>query len=108
MHIPLETALTQLKQSGKLFEEVFIHGTLSIEIYKPVERDFQQPHEKDEVYIIISGNGEFINDGTTIHFQPGDFLFVPAGVEHRFLHFSPDFVTWVIFYGPKGGEKKSD
>jgi len=32
-------------------------------------------------------------------------LFVPAGVEHRFTRFTPDFVTWVIFYGPKGGER---
>jgi len=31
-------------------------------------------------------------------------LFVPAGVEHRFEHFSEDFSTWVVFYGPRGGE----
>jgi len=38
-------------------------------------------------------------------FAPGDALFVPAGVEHRFTRFTPDFVTWVIFYGTKGGER---
>jgi hypothetical protein len=31
---------------------------------------------------------------------------VPAGVEHRFEEFSGDFGTWVIFYGPEGGEKR--
>jgi hypothetical protein len=31
-------------------------------------------------------------------------LFVPAGHEHRFEDFTPDFATWVIFYGPDGGE----
>jgi len=31
-------------------------------------------------------------------------LFVPARVEHRFEEFSDDFATWVIFWGPKGGE----
>jgi hypothetical protein len=31
-------------------------------------------------------------------------LFVPAGIEHRFIKFTEDFVTWVVFYGPKGGE----
>lgn len=35
----------------------------------------------------------------------GDVLFAPAGIEHRFENFSDDFVTWVIFYGPVGGEK---
>jgi hypothetical protein len=29
---------------------------------------------------------------------------VPAGVPHRFVDFSDDFETWVVFYGPKGGE----
>ena len=34
----------------------------------------------------------------------GEALFVPAGVEHRFEDFTPDFATWVFFYGPEGGE----
>jgi hypothetical protein len=32
-------------------------------------------------------------------------LFVPAGMDHRFVNFSGDFAAWVIFYGPAGGEK---
>jgi hypothetical protein len=31
-------------------------------------------------------------------------FFVPAGVAHRFERFSPDFATWVVFWGPHGGE----
>jgi mannose-6-phosphate isomerase-like protein (cupin superfamily) len=57
------------------------------------------------VYIVILGEGEFINGDNIVSFQPGDFLFVPAKVEHRFINFSADFSTWVFFYGPKGGEK---
>jgi hypothetical protein len=37
-------------------------------------------------------------------FAPGDALFVAAAVEHRFEDFSDDFGTWVMFYGPAGGE----
>jgi quercetin dioxygenase-like cupin family protein len=33
---------------------------------------------------------------------PGDFLFVAAGVEHRFEGFTDDFTVWVLFYGPEG------
>jgi hypothetical protein len=36
--------------------------------------------------------------------EAGSFLFVPAGHTHRFEHFSSDFVVWVAFYGPEGGE----
>jgi quercetin dioxygenase-like cupin family protein len=38
-------------------------------------------------------------------FKEKDVLFVPAGVEHRFDNFTDDFMTWVIFYGQKGGKK---
>ena len=34
-------------------------------------------------------------------------LFVPAGMEHRFEDLSEDFGTWVVFYGPAGGERDS-
>lgn len=100
---PLD-ALRQLNDAPKPFLELFSHGTLTIEIYQPVKIDHQQPHTRDEVYIVISGSGQFYNDGTTVDFNAGDFLFVPAGKEHRFLDFSEDFSTWVIFYGPEGGE----
>ena len=39
-----------------------------------------------------------------IALNQGQVLFVPAGIEHRFEDFSDDFSTWVIFYGPAGGE----
>jgi mannose-6-phosphate isomerase-like protein (cupin superfamily) len=37
-------------------------------------------------------------------FKPHDVIFVPAGMEHRFEGFSDDFQTWVVFWGPTGGE----
>ena len=78
---------------------------MSVEIYRPVKTDPQTPHKQDELYVIISGTGEFLNDGKRVTFSPGDVLFVPAGIEHRFENFIDDFSTWVIFYGGDGGEK---
>ena len=77
---------------------------MSVEIYKPDKIDQQTPHQQDELYVITSGCGEFLNDGIRTAFQPGDVLFVAAGIEHRFENFTDDFVTWVIFYGARGGE----
>jgi mannose-6-phosphate isomerase-like protein (cupin superfamily) len=104
MTINPDDALQRLKDSAGLFLDVFSHGTLSVEIYKPEKTDLQKPHDRDEVYVVISGSGTFYNDGVRTSFQPGTFLFVPAGAEHRFENFSDDFSTWVLFYGPKGGE----
>jgi hypothetical protein len=36
--------------------------------------------------------------------EPGTLLFVAAGRPHRFEDFTADFATWVLFYGPEGGE----
>jgi len=84
--------------------ELFSHGSLAVEIYRPDGVDRQEPHEQDEVYVVVSGTGEFVKDGRRHSFEPGEVLFVPAGVEHRFENFSAEFATWVIFHGPAGGE----
>ena len=66
--------------------------------------DLQTPHEQDELYVVVSGSGDFVLGGERISFTSGDVLFARAGIEHRFENISQDFATWVIFYGPKGGE----
>lgn len=104
MHISVQQAMARLETSGDLFTELFAHGSLTVELYKPVRVDFQQPHDRDELYVVIGGNGRFYNGGTVTDFGPGDFLFVKAGVEHHFMDFTDDFSTWVFFYGPRGGE----
>lgn len=104
MQIKPAIALEKLKDSKNEFLELFNHGSLAVEVYKPNLVDKQSPHDRDEIYVVISGSGEFINGKDTQTFGSGDVLFVPAGTEHRFNNFTNDFSTWVFFYGPKGGE----
>jgi mannose-6-phosphate isomerase-like protein (cupin superfamily) len=108
MHIPITTALEKIKASSQLFEIVHTRGSLQVEIYKPQLQDHQKPHTQDEVYIIISGTGKFVLADQTYSFQPLDYFFVPAGKEHRFEDFTDDFCTWVVFYGPAGGENPDE
>jgi mannose-6-phosphate isomerase-like protein (cupin superfamily) len=99
------SALARLAQAAdREFITLFRHGSLQVEIYRPVDIDRQQPHSRDELYVVIAGTGDFGRDGRRRPFGPGDLLFVPAGMGHRFENFSADFSTWVIFYGPEGGE----
>ena len=84
---------------------VFEHGTLQVKMYQPSRQDPQKPHTRDEIYLIARGSGWFVNGAERHPFQNGDLLFVPAGVTHRFEEFSADFCTWVMFYGPEGGEQ---
>ena len=82
----------------------FEHGTLQVKMYRPAGQDTQKLHTRDEIYVISRGSGFFLNGADRHPFQTGDVLFVPAGVEHRFVEFTDDFCTWVMFYGPEGGE----
>jgi mannose-6-phosphate isomerase-like protein (cupin superfamily) len=80
------------------------HGSMRIGIYAPRGFDDQEPHTQDELYIVASGRGRFVKDGEERPFQPNDAIFVEAGADHRFIDFTDDFSTWVIFWGPTGGE----
>jgi mannose-6-phosphate isomerase-like protein (cupin superfamily) len=87
--------------------KVLGHGSMEVKIYAPRGTDPQTPHTRDELYVVVSGSGEFVNGPERHSFGPGDVLFVPAGVEHRFEDFTDDLAVWVVFYGPEGGEKNS-
>jgi len=93
---------------GRRSAELFRYGSMHLRWYAPsasgLTHDPQTPHDQDEVYIVAAGTGTFLCGAERVAFGPGDALFVPANVVHRFEDFSPDFATWVVFYGPTGGE----
>jgi len=108
VRIPFAKAAKQVPQpDGRRWAALFQNGTLEVEIYAPRGTDPQQPHKKDEVYVVAQGSGEFVCGSERVSFVAGDLLFVPAGEIHRFENFSDDFVAWVIFYGPEGGEART-
>lgn len=94
---------------GVPFATVMAGGSMRVEVFAPGSnsdgRDRQLPHSQDELYFVHSGAGEIIINGKRFAANAGDAFFVAAGAEHRFENFSSDFVTWVVFYGPQGGEK---
>ena len=92
--------------AGERFAKVLWHGSMEVEIYAPRGTDPQTPHTRDELYVVVNGSGEFVNGPERHSFSPGDVLFVPAGVEHRFEDFTDDLAVWVVFYGPEGGEAR--
>ena len=90
---------------GQRSVEVLSHGTMVVKYYAPYGTDEQTPHTRDELYVVAQGSGTFVNGDSRHPFSAGDVLFVPAGKPHRFEDFTDDFGTWVIFYGPEGGER---
>lgn len=106
--------------AGRSTALMLAHGSMELRWFVPKPYDAQTPHDRDELYIIVSGTGVFMRgveslpfDDTSlpiqgeerVQFGPGDALFVAAGTVHRFEQFSDDFATWIVFYGPEGGER---
>jgi mannose-6-phosphate isomerase-like protein (cupin superfamily) len=104
-HCGFGAAIEKLKESNEQnTATLFVHGTLKVMLYAPAGEDHQIPHERDEIYVVARGDGQFQLGESRFRFSAGDAIFVPAGVDHRFVDFSDDLVAWVLFYGPKGGE----
>ena len=95
---------TDTYPDGAPFVCMMSGGTMSVEVFAPKGADLQQPHTQDELYFIHSGTGQIVINGQRFEAAAGDAFFVAAGVAHQFENFSYDFVTWVVLYGPLGGE----
>jgi len=89
---------------GNLAVPIFAHGTLVAELYTPSGTDPQNPHTRDEIYLVARGTALFFDGQSRFSVSPGSFIFVATGAVHRFEAFSEDFAVWVFFYGPEGGE----
>jgi mannose-6-phosphate isomerase-like protein (cupin superfamily) len=79
-------AQQRLEAAGGGYEIVHESPGLEIGVYVLVapEPDRQQPHEDDEVYVVLEGNGTLDVEGTRVELREGHAAFVPAGAEHHF------------------------
>ena len=100
---------------------VMRHGSMELRWFTPHGADPQTPHDRDELYFVTAGTGVLMRAAEAVPFEDdtrltapseervsfvaGDVLFVPAGTVHRFEDTSADFATWIVFYGPEGGER---
>jgi mannose-6-phosphate isomerase-like protein (cupin superfamily) len=62
------------------------------------EPDRQQPHDRDEVYVVLEGRGMLEIEDDCVELNEGEAAFVPAGADHRFMGYEGLSVL-VIFAG---------
>jgi mannose-6-phosphate isomerase-like protein (cupin superfamily) len=86
---------------GRLSKLAFDTGDVELRFYAPAGIDNQVPHDRDELYFVVRGEGAFVRESERVAFTVGDVLFAAAGEHHRFVDFSADLTLWVLFYGPR-------
>lgn len=104
----LEAIVDQLDQSESRWLEFLRAPALSMGVYKlnAGDVDPQTPHGEDEIYYVVSGSGRFIAGAEVREARPGDLLYVPRGLEHRFLEITSD-LTLLVFFAPAEGSTPS-
>ncbi len=101
LSLTLAAALALPLPPGRASAEAFRDGDLEVRLYAPKGYDTQTPHDRDELYIVASGAGQFRVEDRLTPCKTGDLLFAAAHATHRFEDLSKDFAVWVIFYGPQ-------
>jgi mannose-6-phosphate isomerase-like protein (cupin superfamily) len=98
----VEPVKERLRAAGGGYEIVHASPGLEIGVYVLVapEPDRQQPHDDDEVYVVLEGRGVLEVEGVETPLEEGQGLFVPAGAEHRFTGYE-QLAVLVVFDRPK-------
>ena len=80
-----EVAAT-LRAAGGGYEIVHESPGIELGVYVLVapEPDRQQPHEDDEIYVVLEGTGVLDVEGESVPVKEGSAVFVQAGADHRF------------------------
>src|SRR5690349_7110822 len=85
--VEIQRAKERLVASGGGYEIVHESPGLELGVYVLVapEPDRQQPHEDDEIYVVLEGRGTLEVEDELIEMHEGQATFVPAGADHRFV-----------------------
>jgi mannose-6-phosphate isomerase-like protein (cupin superfamily) len=100
---PLADLLARLQGSGEPYLEFLRVESMSAGLYVVAAgaTDEQQPHTEDEVYVVLAGRSRFTAGDVTRDVEPGDTIFVPANVPHRFHDISEELRLVVVFAPPE-------
>jgi mannose-6-phosphate isomerase-like protein (cupin superfamily) len=85
--VEVQQAKERLVASGGGYEIVHQSPGLELGVYVLVapEPDRQQPHDDDEIYVVLEGRGTLEVEGELMEMHEGQATFVPAGADHRFV-----------------------
>jgi len=102
----IRTVQERLAAGSGGYEVVHESAGLEIGVYVLVapEPDRQQPHEDDEIYIVLEGNGVLEVEGKQVDVEEGSAVFVEAGADHRFTAY--EHLSVLVIFERKPGQAR--
>ena len=89
-------------KNGNEYFHTFINRTnlaVGVLVLQPGEEDTQEPHENDEVYLILKGNGFLKIKDKDYPISKNKIYFVAKNIEHYFHQNSKELVVLYFFGG---------
>jgi mannose-6-phosphate isomerase-like protein (cupin superfamily) len=95
----------RLREAGGGYEIVHESAGLELGVYVLVapEPDRQQPHDDDEVYVVLEGSGTLEVEGEQVPVKEGSAVFVEAGADHRFTAY--EHLCVLVIFEREAAEK---
>ena len=91
-------------QKSKFYFHTFINKeslAVGVIFLKPGEKDTQDPHESDEIYYILDGNGFLHINKKSYPVKKGQIYFVAKNVPHHFYGNTKN-LSVLYFFGSSG------
>ena len=98
----LDTYLEKIKNDNSYFHTFINKDSLAagVLVLKPGEEDTQTPHDSDEVYYVLSGNGFLKIKNKDYKVTKDKLFFVGKDVEHFFHGNTKELKVLYFFGGP--------
>ena len=102
LEFDLNTYLEKIKKSNSYFQTFINRESLAVGVLvlQPGEEDTQEPHDSDEVYYVISGDGFLKIKDKDYKVSKDKLFFVAKDVEHYFHGNKKELKVLYFFGGP--------
>ena len=94
--------IEKIKNSDEYFHTFINKQSLAagVLVLQPGEADTQEPHESDEVYFVLKGDGFLRIKNKDYVVEPNKMYFVAQNIEHYFHGNSKELTVLYFFGGP--------
>jgi mannose-6-phosphate isomerase-like protein (cupin superfamily) len=102
LEFDLSTSLEKIKNDNSYFHTFINKDSLAagVLVLQPGEEDTQEPHDSDEVYYVISGDGFLKIKNKDYKVSKDKLFFVAKDVEHYFHGNKKQLKVLYFFGGP--------